>query len=263
MALMGLGTFLRSIRVSFQPDVGRPVSKLVNLEPEFAGFTDIDTAPFSALGTAETDSADTPNNALYVQRLNVDAQKSALYMAGLPDVILRTNPDGPVFSNIGGFQVKWDAWKSAVVQTTWGFRCRILTGGNYTPIGAVFPLVVGDVPLGLIGVTVLGNAPGITSAVKVSLRGFLSTRPVTKKLNGFWNVHSTVTTTSPATTTIYLVASEGINPADYYAVGTIQLVGFRHTAIDGLQILHQGSRKRGKPSGQLAGRRRTPKSFRG
>jgi len=254
LAICGLGTTLAGARVSDQDQVPKR-SKLVDLlGMGIAGGGIVADAAITGYSSTLERSADQLQNALLVRGMSAAGQRKHVWVAGIPDFIIRTNPIGPDVSGVGGTWLgKYGIWRAEFQSGKWGFRVRRRIGADVQPQNVVdWVLQAGGISR--LGAVVNNGGPVYAPGTMVQVRNVKVVNAAFRSPNGQWTVHSSQAGAAPATTVYYLRGTEGIDPLNIFAPGNIRLVDHEALAVTDLQIIRQASHKRGRPFGLFRGR---------
>ncbi len=207
-----------------------------------------DTGP---LGQAD---ADQPKAAIQVRMQASDTAIRNMYIAGVPDVLVRMNPKGPAVAAVAAWTANFNLWKGALIAQPWGYI------GRQTDVAVTLPrkVVAWQVRVldGLLGLTVVGNAGSFVVGGKTHARGFQMKNKAYKNPNGIHEVESVkVDDPIAGQTTIFLRGTEGIAASTIRNPGTLELVDYTFQKITSVQVIDQTTRKRGARSLSTPGRR--------
>jgi hypothetical protein len=207
-------------------------------------------------GTANNDM-DQPLSCV-VLRLEAGAtRRRSLFMAGIPDVIVREDPTGPDVTDYPAWNVAFATYRATLLGDNWGF----VNAAPQTPISVVG--VGTDPATGNLQLTVSGASAVFAQGAFVAVHKFLRSNTAYASANGRWQIQFVQINAIPVTVTYTLLASAAVNPATITRLGTIQGFDTQFTKYTEVKIRKQGTRKRGNrflvPPG--ARRRRVPVSF--
>lgn len=253
-AICGLGTFLSGARISFQ-DAVKKRSVIVNLDPTKLGIAEVDVTSLTGYTDTVERSADVPTSSIQFRMYAADSRAKNYWMGSIPDLVMRTNPDGVDISNSSLWNTRYGLWKAEIMSGRWGFRARTLPATD--PLIAGVGLVRRGVGLGVLGVVTNGVAI-FGQGQRVQVRGFKGISRATPRLAGL-HVVDTVDSASLAGQTVYFLrGTEALDDQAYDLPGSIQKVDYEAVAVAEVQPYRQGRHKRGRPFGQQVGRRSTP-----
>lgn len=258
LAICGLGTSLVAIRISDQDQTPKR-SKLVDLQGNgIGGAPIVADAALTGYSDALTRSADQLQSALLVRGLSSTSQRKHIWLGGIPDFIVRTNPIGPDVGGPGStWLTKYTLWRAEFQSAKWGFRVRRRLGADVQPQN-VIDWVVQAGALSRLGALVNNGGPVYAPGQTIQIRNVKVLNRAFRNPNGLWTVHSSQAGTPANTTVYFLRGTEGIDPANIFAPGNIRLVDFEAVPVTDLQIIRQASHKRGRPFGLFRGRQTTP-----
>lgn len=255
IAICGLGSVLAGARVSDQDAVPKR-SKLVDLAGMGIGLGEIPAEGLTGYTDAVLRSADQLQSALLIRGLSAAGVQKNLWLGGIPDFIVRTNPAGP---DLGGASPAWVAryttWRAEFQSGRWGFRARRRVGADVQPQDIVdYVLQAGAVSR--LGLVVNNGGPVYSTSQRVQIRNVKLVNPAFRSPTGTWAIHSRLD--GATQTTYFLLNSEGIAPTNVTFRGNVRLVDFEAVAISDLSIVRQSNHQRGRPFGLFRGRVRRP-----
>lgn len=198
-----------------------------------------------ASGNIGPNNSDQPKSCLQARvRNNTTGQGRNQYIAGIPDPVIRENPEGPSVSLIPSYKSLFDAWVTELTTgEKWGWIARMVAPGEIT----VYPVVSfgSDVGTGFFQF-VLATKPYTAVGTKVFLRGWKMTNKAFLSPEGMWTISQIQDDTPVSGQTQYtLYGTSGINPANVLIPGTVELVDFTFRAYSTVSNLQQNTRKRG------------------
>jgi len=244
-ALMGDGIQFFGIRLAVmdQPRVGRFVPSAIL----------IGTGALNESGVIKTQfgKADQPNACLYCRGSNQDVRHTSVYLAGIPDSLLRTDPPGPDFNATPGWKAAFEEYRDLLVTgNDWGFKARALNPPKTNPINYVTDQDGSD----FLGVVVTDDIANVGD--RVQIRNTTLFNKANPKVNGMWRVSSKATNTEAGTFTYYLRNTQLLDPLNINEMGTIELVSYNTFSYTCFSIRGQTTRKRGVGSIRPRGRSR-------
>jgi hypothetical protein len=265
MALMGAGVIPLSGRLSV---LGNPRTYLLINTSDFQAMpagpgttTTNQPAPVIAAGGSNTqdNSADEANSSIHMFCYDSSFSKHArYYLAGVPDVMVRTNPQGPwVVGDPNWFTLfgQYAALLAAANNPIWGFMARTpVSTPNFGPVQATG--ISQSNVTGLISVT-CPTITGVAVGSYVQLRGWGMTSRAYIPINGTFQV-SAVTASTGGQTIYQLAGSATVAFAQIETWGTVQQIAYQWLAYAKCQVTKQGTHKRGKSLVGPRGSRRTP-----
>jgi hypothetical protein len=194
-------------------------------------------------------------------RLNAgDSRRSSLYLAGIPDPIIGTDPQGPRAQQYAAWLTLFNNWMNYLLNNNWGAIYRTLPAGAFQQVPVVG--VVTQALTNWIGVVVPTNVLTFTVGQSVQLTGFRMSNRAYFPLNGKWTI-SSVTANSPVAgqNTYYLYNSQTVSADTVTNIlnARIQLIDYSPYNYTTVQILNQTTRKRGNRSLVGPGRRKVQK----
>lgn len=187
-------------------------------------------------------------------------KRKSIYMAGVPDVILGTDPNGPKTTLFTAWTAFLNAYINVLVTKSWGFVARADQQGALAKQD-VQDLVV-QAGTNRIGLVCDSGGPTYAVGKLVQTRLFQSSNSAYKSLNGIWQV-SAVALGSPAAgkNTYYLLGSNQVPFSSIVRNGFVQGVDYAATRYTAVQPQGQTTRKRGNRQLAGPGRRKTKKSI--
>lgn len=207
---------------------------------------------------------DQPNAAVLMRILNIPVKRKNFYLAGIPDLVIRTSPAGPSLADptaIFRFNVYSQELTGAPLDQTgtgnqWGFRGRKITGIVNTPILDWGSEGNGGSRL----VAFVDQAVTAMSAGQiVQVSGVLMRPAGIPKPTGQWRIQS-VLAPSGGLRGYVLRGTEGFDPASIDVPGNLIQVDFDYFQYTRLSLAGQTTRKRGvgsiRPRGRSSVRQR-------
>lgn len=257
IALCGYGVQAVGMRLSqlgvFRDSKVFTASDLAALNP-LAGNFSTNTG-----GTVPNDS-DQPKACVLVRAESGALRRKPIYLAGVPDVIIRENPSGPAVIQIPAWLTLFNSYANTLV-ASWGFAAKQLSsvlGFGATPIIGLAT----QAGTALIGIVIGAGTITVDGTLPVQVRGVGRTNNAYPSLNGTWQVADVLTSTPVAgKTTVFLRGTSHITQSTITKLGTAQLAdrtGFPYTAV---QLIGQTTRKRGNRFLAPPGRRTVRRSI--
>lgn len=208
------------------------------------------TPPFKVKGGAGAGvKSDQPNSSVKFELANADLQKGGLYMAGIPDAIVRTDWAGPDFTAVPNYSDSLQAFMDTLTHGSWGFKCRLLTGindvlGYSNEAAPPFRLVIRtDATLPF------DASPGDV----IQIRGAQTDPRGLPSPNGMWRV--ALRSEGGGSRNFTLLNSAGVDANTIVKFGTVEDVEYHFTPYAGWKTVQQGTRKRGvgplRPRGRV------------
>lgn len=196
-------------------------------------------------------TSDRPNSSVLVRFLSPVGYK-LLYLAGIPDGMVVTDPLFPKGIKIlPQWAAVWNTYKG-LLAGTWGYRAK-----QNGPAGIVKFVITNSMYPGKVGVQTDGLI-SLNSGDTVQLKGFRRENPRSKDLNGIWRVGQVTEPVSPSPTwTYFLERSSGVDPFNFYKLGTIAKLEYQIVPYGGALIERAVTRKRGGSFMLPRGRLRT------
>lgn len=201
-------------------------------------------------------NADQSNSCLQILMAQSDYQKRNLFMAGLPDDLLRTNPPGPHYDDVPGWLEAFKVWAALLVNGDWGFKSRVInTPADMKAIhqwnveaAAPFRLILsvdeGD------GFMDVGD--------EIQVRGVTTYNQGQAKPLGKFDVAAT--SVGAGLKNVTLRGAVGFDPTQFDDLGSVEPVEYEYVAYKSIKPVGQTTRKRGvgpvRPRGRSRARRR-------
>lgn len=252
LALCGRGVSLLGIRCT-DLDVTPIMTEIVQL---LVAGSQVGEIPVTSLGLPWISSPDVDSDpsdrCLLIRCEGLQSERKMVFLAGVPDAIVRTNPDGPDFATLPGYGTAYDTWRTMAQNGEWGWLGRDRSGLGAHSLVKGYSTQAGPIPRLGVQTAAAFDVP-IGSRVQISRATTLSRAPTP---NGQWTVIEKEVHVNGVDWVYFLTASEGINPADVDQLGKISLV--QHVFVESADVIisRQGHRKRGRPFGLPVGRRR-------
>lgn len=216
-------------------------SKVVYAVPTGAGTSPLVQYPAISQGTS-----DIPNTSLMATLASALGQTRPIYLAGLPDVLIKTGtPTGPDFGAAGlsGYQAIWYQWLAFLFNGKWGFRALdALPAGQPQEISFWDQAV--DSPFNIR--FILPNNAAYKPAVGeiVHVRGVLMGVTGAPRPIGNWKIRS-VEAFDADNDAYTLDGSSAYQAVLIQIAGTVEQITRSYVAYDSMMNLLQTSRKRG------------------
>lgn len=243
--LMGTGIKFFGFRMSVD---GQPRNaKFVSSESLVSTGADKKTGDVNPNSTP----ADIPNTCLVVRATHNNQRHKQVYLTGIPDEIIETNPVGPNLKKGDQWYQKFKAWTKMLREGgTWGFKARTIN-----PVSTnVVDYVSQQAGAGYLGAVVTNDIANVGD--RVQLRKVQRINPALPKVNGIYYVSEKAVDAVAGTFTYYLRNTSDLSPDNIGDPGTIELVTYQGYAYTCLRISGQSSRKRGVGSLRPRGRSR-------
>lgn len=255
LGLCGEGAKLKKIRVSDITANPRR-SKLVPLKGGYDGTPILadKTTWGKVYGTNE--EPDQLQTCVLVQCYTSNGQRKPVYLGGIPDDVITTNPIGPNVSVDPQWLGNFKKWADEIQGPggKWGFYGNDISKPNVPFQNLVLQPGGPGTPVMVVTTQALAFTDQ-AKLVKVSKVKMTSTRAI--KLQGDYFVNSTVENPSGAGTFGYVLGgTEQVDPAQIARGGTVRVVGKAGYAINSVQFTGQVSHKRGGFIAQFRGRRK-------
>lgn len=194
-------------------------------------------------GVAQPNDSDQPKACVRVRAESGTLHRKSIFLAGVPDVIIRENPRGPAVAQIPQWEKDFKLYVKELLNG-WGFVARSAENGNLTRRQVT--AVQTQVGTALIGLSTPSVGQAYTVGQKVQVRNFTRKNVAYASINGTWQVDSVVADSPVAGfTTYYLRNSSLVAASTILNMGTIQLVDYSTWAYDDVQLQGQTTRKRG------------------
>jgi hypothetical protein len=237
--LMGNNVRASMYRLSV-PGVPRK-STTVYAVPNASGQSAINQYPSLSQG-----SADIPNACVMGTLKSAANQARAIYLAGLPDVLIRTGtPVGPDFGAAGlqGYQALWLTWQTLLLNGQWGFLAlNLLPNGQPAPISYWQQATAAPFNIQFVLPNNAAYIPVVGAIVHV--RGVLMGVTGAERPIGRWRIKST-TAVDANNTAFELDKSSAFQAVLVDRPGTVESVQSSYVAYDRLTNLLQTTRRRG------------------
>lgn len=256
LAMCGLGVSMVGARVARVPGTLR-ISRLVDFDGMGKGLQDVPASSYNQLTDPDTESADVIRTAILVRCRNTASQRQKnVWVAGIPDEVIMTNPEGPRGPAFTAWFSKYEMWRDELKLRAWGWVGREKASPAVQPV-QVRGVVFRGGGIDELGVTVDPGSIAATVGSKVQLTKFLTQPRGLPTLRGIYQVSEVSTTAVAGKTTLFLLRSSGIDPTVISQMGFVQLVDFANFTADEFTIYRQTAHKRGRPFGLLRGRAST------
>lgn len=265
LSLCGGGVVLRRATMSVETRPGQVINTGDSLPVVLAGAP-VGVAKETAVeeivpGLADGGAADIPNTCLLIDCSTATGRHhKQVFMAGIPDVIIKTIPPGPDIKAAGGWMDRYREWRDVILADQWGWWGRQLSGGGADPQQVVATQQQAAAPnLWAVGTTNSGVL--YAEGDRVQLRGFRHKPCTLCPWQGQWTIDHVVEVAGPpARRWYYLRGSENLDPTRITRLGTIEKVLFEVKVTSRFFITKQATRKRGvgwnPPRGKSKPRRR-------
>lgn len=241
--------WLTEIRAS-RPGVWRDSYRVFS---KFGGDSD---SPIQGNGQLKDFQSDPTNSCLNVVFYANDVQRKTLYLAGIPDPLIRLSPPGPDYNAVPDFMKGWRAYRDLLCNGSWGFKARALANPSFAvPIydwqiqpEAPFELVAiipsEDDFAGVGDDVQVRNVKGVNRGVRVP--------------NGKWAVRGKAQVGILMQYT--LRNAVGYDPTQFMKPGSVEPIMWQDAIYVEGKIVGQATRKRGvgpvRPRGRLSPRRK-------
>jgi hypothetical protein len=218
----------------------------------------IGAAPAMALqgetGSLGQNDSDQPKASLQIRLTGADGRWKNVYLAGIPDLVIAENPEGPRITFIPQFNKVLGLYLRQLEQDPWGFAGQTTAGLALPPTQILAASkLVGN---GLVGVTINGAAPAGLATKTVKVYGVVMLNRALANYNGIRTIDSIAADfPAPGSTTIYLRGTEAVDVTKVRLYGTIQTLEFANVKYTGGTPIAQTTRKRGNRSLVTPGRR--------
>lgn len=257
LKLCGYGVRFNAARVALLPRQGQ--SEWITLAGILTTHTDFLVDPETAVPSPtvgppdlETwDKSDLGTTDVKVQYLNrTIGRKKIANHAGIPDSLIRTDPEGPALVAVGAWWDAFKVWRSYLINNGWGW-----IGRQRTPAKPVIKWQTQAVT-GLLQ-AVLADADAsfvlndlvLVSRVRVRMKGQRSPN------GGPYQIRER--SSAGGQTTYTLACTEAILPGNVCFSGTMREYALDIIPVEAADILKQGSHRRGGPFGLSRGRVKT------
>jgi hypothetical protein len=203
-------------------------------------------SPLSQYAQLSQGNCDIPNTSLAVTLKSALNQSRTMYLAGLPDFLIKTGATcGPDFGHAGllGYQALWNSWRDLLLSGTWGFYClNLLPNGQPAPISFWITMTAAPFNIAFVLPNSSPYVPTVGSVVHV--RGALMGVTGAPRPIGNWRIKS-VSAFDAGNTTFELDQSSGYQAALIQMPGTVESVIRGYQPYTDMGNLLQTTRKRG------------------
>jgi hypothetical protein len=182
------------------------------------------------------------------------SQHSRKFLAGVPDVLIRTDPDGPYVVGDAAWGNLFNAWATILLNNAnkWQFKAKpkptLLKGATFGV----------DLTTGLLYVNLPTIGGTAVTGGYLQLQGWTMTNKAYISPNGTWQILN-VATGTPNTTSNYLLRGTGsVAFSQIFTVGTVNTIDTGSSPFGFIQLGKQTTRKRGNRSLAPVGRRLKP-----
>jgi hypothetical protein len=259
LALCGKGATLMSIRLT-QVKIGRPkpgwsvvLSGTGNI---LSSNIVADNTTYGGNGYAAGQNPDQLQTCIQMNFYAADGSRKPLYMAGIPDDVIVTNPNGPTTITDGQWQTNYNAWLKFVQNGQFGFLGKPNTG-IYAPLQVV-GWVPAPIPQPGLWAYVNG-APPASMAFGTSVQ-VLGVRMANKALQTPNGVHLSggfgAAPGLAGVSFVYFPAITNVDPTQIKSLGYLQGISqlpVYKQIVSGF-ISREGSHKRGRFISEYRGR---------
>lgn len=214
------------------------------------------TSGFEGKGRLTDYNSDQANACLQILLASNDLQKRHLFMAGLPDALLRTNGPGPDYVAVPTWSAAYEAWKALVTNGRWGFEAR--RPEDYANAVGILDWRLEDAsPFQLIAsISSLDDFASVGDDVQV--RNVVAYNRGVAMPNGRWKVREKLP--SGDEVGYVLRGAVGYDPDQIKEPGAIEPVTYETVVNRKVRIVGQTTRKRGvgpvRPRGRSSRRQR-------
>jgi len=208
----------------------------------------------------KTITCDQPNSVVLVRGRNTATTKKNLFLMGIPDQVIRTQPAGPDLDVVNTWRQRWNTFRDHMIGALagiggalaplWGFRARSLsdeTGRkeivNWTQSAGAPPNLILHIPTGQLNVAV---------GKLLQVRNVKMLIPGTPRPTGMWRVHAK--TVSAGNDLFELRSTSGYDAAAIDEPGTAEPVTYSYFPYTSLTTEGQTTRKRGVSSAAARGK---------
>lgn len=168
-----------------------------------------------------------------------------LYLAGVPDVVLREDPETIVVATDATWNARWLAYRDLLITAAWGYIARIPPGGTGPTLYDVLSYTEHPDD-GRLGFRLATGTAGYVRLAKVQISGAKMTNKAYHNPNGIWTIGE-VDDNNPGggTSTFYLDASTDVTASAIKVRGKVNLydVGYQHYTSG--TLINMTTRKRG------------------
>jgi hypothetical protein len=212
----------------------------------------------SNTGTVGPSTADQPKSCALAQFDAGEDHHRNLYLAGIPDAVIREDPEGVPFNVLPAWQELFDTYKNILIQNPWGFVGRV-TENSALPIKNVIGLALKQ-DTSELGV-VVATADAIIDPFKyLFLTGFRSSNRAYRVPQGKWFIKERVADFPfNAQTTYWLRGALGYVPSQVTTLGQVQQYDVTNRKYTAGELKAQTTRKRGNRFLAGPGRRTLPR----
>lgn len=179
------------------------------------------------------------------------------YLAGIPDLVVRENPEGPSVDFSPLYRRRFNAY-TAELETGWGFVGKIRDNA-FVKLTQVLPTIQVDPIVLDLGFTVSGALPSAVIGSKVFLTDFKAIARPYKVPNGTWLIRKVSTDfPDPGQNTAYLLNTQIFDATKIQFPGKMGVYGLQFFGYSHHDVAQQTTRKRGNRSLAYPGARRKP-----
>jgi|HubBroStandDraft_3_1064219.scaffolds.fasta_scaffold01389_13 hypothetical protein len=210
------------------------------------------TGPGPAGGQTVDGSSDQAKAAIIVDFYDATfGFHSRKFLAGVPDVMIRTDPDGPWLVGDANWGNLFTAWANLLTNTSlqWQFKATpkptLLMGATYYDDPTTLQLVIQLPTIG--GTAVVGGY--------IQLRNWKMKQKVYQSPNGIWQIGAVGTGSVVGTSTYLLRGSDNVATSQILVAGTVNTIGTGSAPFFKVQLGKQTTRQRGNRSLAAPGRR--------
>lgn len=249
MGLRGKNISCTEIRAS-RPGVFRDSHRV------FSAASGNRNSGFGGTGALVDFASDQANACLQILLAANDLQKRHLFMAGIPDALLRTAESGPDFAAVPTWSAAYERWKTFVTGGRWGFEAR--RPDDYANAVGILDWRLEDAsPFQLIAV--ISSTDDLASVGdEIQVRNVSAYNRGMPVPNGRWKVRGKLP--SGDEMGYLLRGAVGFDPNQFESPGAIEPVTYETVANRKCKIVGQTTRKRGvgpvRPRGRSSRRRR-------
>jgi hypothetical protein len=262
-AMMGFGVSAVSFRISklgaFRNYLNSNPADVQQMQP---GTFTVQTNPSAAaiaagVGKTQDGSADIAKSAILANFYNGIAAHGRKFLAGVPDVMIRTDPDGPWIIGVPSWNSLFQAWAQLLTSGTlkWAFKARTApTIAPWLPVQVA--AVQFDPTTNLWGVDCPTFIAPVTVGANLQLRQFKMTSRAYVPFNGTFQIGYTQASAIPGNTIYYLRGTQSVAGTQVAFLGKAQGVDFTLYPFTAIVPGGQTTHKRGNRSLGSAGRRK-------
>jgi hypothetical protein len=206
-----------------------------------ADFPGLSIAKASLIGSSgsQPNDADPAKSTLMLTMESGTTRRKKLYLAGMPDVVMRTDPTGPDLG-VSVWLTAFNTWAAKIIADGWGFVGITLEAGAFAPQQILSVGVEGVTNLLIAEVGATGS---LAAGGTVLVRGNTRINPAFKSWNGRWVIKSI--NAAGGSTFVTLYGTAGIDSTKFRRLGTLTALDYTAFPVTRVSQGRQTARKRG------------------